>query len=70
MRKERTLLIVGILIAMLPFLGFPDLFRSILICLSGLFVCFIAYRFYVKERLLAAKDDTAMKPFVDSPKEQ
>ncbi|MEY2672070.1 MAG: hypothetical protein RL687_487 [Candidatus Parcubacteria bacterium] len=66
MRKERILLILGILIAVLPYLGFPNLFRSILISIFGLLVSFIGYHFYVNTKKRIYSEENNMQPFVDS----
>lgn len=66
MRKERILLITGILIVIFPYLGIPDLFRSLLISILGLIVFFVGYRFYFIARNNMKNDDSIMKPFVDS----
>lgn len=50
MKKERTLLFLGIWVAILPNLGFPELWRKILFLLSGLFLMFISYIMYRRKR--------------------
>jgi len=47
MRKIRTLLILGVWVAVLPYLGFPHAWKNILFTLSGLgfiYISFILYR--------------------------
>ncbi len=66
MRKERILLILGILIAVLPYMGFPSLFRSILISIFGLLVSFIGYHFYISAKRRIYSEENNMQPFVDS----
>lgn len=66
MRKERTLLILGILIAILPYLGFPSLFRSLLISVFGLLVSFVGYHFYKNTKKRIAEEENHMQSFVDS----
>jgi cbb3-type cytochrome oxidase subunit 3 len=48
MRKEKTLLIIGIWIMVLPFLGFTHSWRTILFLISGLAVIYLAYLFYLE----------------------
>ncbi|MCX6756309.1 MAG: hypothetical protein NTX85_03140 [Candidatus Nomurabacteria bacterium] len=66
MRKERILLIAGILIVILPYLGIPDFFRSLLISILGLVVFFVGYRFHFIASNKMKNDDSIMKPFLDS----
>ncbi len=47
MRKARILLILGIWIAILPYLGFPLSWKDILATLSGLLLIYISYTFYI-----------------------
>lgn len=52
MLKERTIFISGIILAFLPFSGFPTLWKKILIALIGLFLSYIAYLQYKEKNLL------------------
>jgi cbb3-type cytochrome oxidase subunit 3 len=62
MRKARILLVLGILVAILPYLGFPYSWKDILTTLFGLgFICFsyILYREYkTKENTQASQEKT------------
>jgi hypothetical protein len=66
MRKERTLLILGVWVALLPYLGFPDSWRKILFLISGLCLIYLAYLFYHQAKARLPKDDTASKTFIDN----
>lgn len=66
MRKERILLILGILIAILPYLGVPSFFRSLFISVFGLLVSFIGYHFYKSAKKRIAVEENHMQSFVDS----
>jgi len=46
MRKARIFLILGIWIAILPFLGFPSSWKDILTTLSGFGLIFVSYLLY------------------------
>ncbi len=46
MRKIRTLLILGVFISLLPYLGFPYFLKNILISLSGISVIYFSYVLY------------------------
>ena len=42
MNKEKVLLILGVWLMILPFLGFPDLWKTILIVVTGLTVTYLS----------------------------
>ncbi len=42
MNKEKVLLILGVWLMILPFLGFPDLWKTILIVATGLTVTYLS----------------------------
>lgn len=44
MAKNNLIIIFGIIIALLPFLGFPQKIKTVLFVLVGLLISFIAYR--------------------------
>ncbi len=50
MTRERILLILGIWIAVLPYLGFPHSWKSVLFTLSGLAVGYVSYLMYRNSR--------------------
>lgn len=66
MRKEKTLLIIGLWIIVLPFLGFPDFWRKIFFILTGISVMYLAYLFYLESRVRMAKNIGHSKTFVDN----
>lgn len=68
MRKEKTLLIIGVWVSLLSFLGFPIFWRKILFLITGLAIMYLAYLFYleVKSRLL--KDTSHNNIFIDNVK--
>ena len=51
MKTARTLLILGMWIAILPYLGFLYSWKKILLTLSGLGVAYVAYILYKKEKI-------------------
>lgn len=51
MKIARTLLILGIWIAILPYLGFPYSWKKLLLTLSSLGVVYISYVLYKKEKI-------------------
>ncbi len=48
MRKARILLMSGIWVAILPYLGFPIYWKKILFTLTGLGLCYFSYILYKK----------------------
>ncbi|MFA7315341.1 MAG: hypothetical protein WC059_00870 [Candidatus Paceibacterota bacterium] len=66
MRKERTLLFLGIWVTILPFLGFPNMWRSIFFVITGFSLIYLSYLFYKQTRAREPKDDNKMQSFVDS----
>jgi len=66
MRKERTLLILGIWVAVLPYLGFPNNWRKVLFLLTGLALVFLAYLFYKQAKARQVINDNHSKTFVDN----
>jgi len=68
MRKERTLLIIGIFVALLPYMGFYESWRKILFMISGLSIVYLAYLFYTETKARLDKDDNKIKSFIDNIK--
>lgn len=46
MRKARILLILGIWVTILPYLGFPYSWKDVLFTLSGIVLVFLSYLLY------------------------
>ncbi len=53
MRRERILLILGIWVAILPYLGFPYFWKNILFTLSGIV---LIYHSYALHKIRKAKE--------------
>jgi len=51
MRKIRAVLILGIWVAVLPYLGFPYLWKNILFSISGLGFIYLSFVFYREFKL-------------------
>lgn len=66
MRKEKTLLIIGIWVAVLPYLGFYESWRKGLYILTGLAIVYLAYLFYAEAKARLSKDENRIKSFVDN----
>jgi hypothetical protein len=66
MRKEKALFILGIWVAILSFLGFPQTWRNILFLISGLFIIYLSYLFYIESRARILRRTNQSKTFVDN----
>ncbi len=51
MKRARTLLLLGVWVAALPYLGFPYSWRQVLFTISGLVFMYIAYLLYKEEKI-------------------
>ncbi len=66
MRKERTLLLLGIWVMILPFLGFPQSWRTVFFVITGCALVYLAYLFYKSTRSRVEKSEDRMHVFVDN----
>ena len=57
MRRVRVLLILGIWVAVLPFLGFPYSWKDILTALSGLGLIYVSFVMYRESRVGETKKE-------------
>lgn len=70
MQTARTLLILGIWIALLPYLGFPLFWKNILMSISGFVLIYIAYGLYVKIKLALDKKKRKFDNFSENNQNQ
>ena len=61
MSKERIFLILGIWVAVLPYLGFPYLIKNILFSITGLGIIYLSYLMYRKTK----REEVQEKKFKD-----
>lgn len=68
MRKEKGLFFVGFFILVLPFLGFPNSWKTVMFVIVGIIIIYLAYLFYieVKDRLAKNSIETETKTFIDN----
>lgn len=66
MRKEKTLLIIGLWVLILPFLGFSIFWKKILFSITGLAILYLGYLFYLEAKNRLSKDMDHSKTFVDN----
>lgn len=62
MSQRQVLMVFGVWLAVLPFLGFPSDWKPVLACLSGLLVVFLAYRL---KPVNATKDDPSAMSYAE-----
>jgi hypothetical protein len=69
MRKDRTIIVLGIIIALTPFLGFPSGFKTFLYVVFGLTISFLTYLLLREQRYV--EPEANGKTFSESaPKEE
>ncbi len=66
MRKERTLFIIGIWVAVLPYLGVFDSWRKIMLIVTGIGIIYLAYLFNTEVRARLVKNENLEKTFVEN----
>ena len=66
MRKEKTLFIIGIWVAILSFLGFPSGWRKVLFLITGIAIMYLAYLFYIEVKVRLSKKTNESKVFIDN----
>ena len=66
MRKAYTLLMLGIWIAVLPYLGFPYSWKDILITLSGLGLIYASFVFYKESKVKEIKEEKTFDSFSEN----
>lgn len=66
MRKEKTLLIIGLWVVIFPFLGFPIIGRKILLLITGLAIVYLSYLFYLEVKTRFKNDINNSKTFIDN----
>lgn len=66
MRKEKTLLIIGLWVIILQFLGIPNNWRKIVLVITGIAIMYLAYLFYLEVKARLSKDTIHSKTFVDN----
>lgn len=66
MNKLRILLALGVLIAILPYLGFPYIIKNILISLSGFGVIYLSYLLREKNKTEEVKEKPTFENFSEN----
>lgn len=62
MQRARAMLILGLWVAALPYLGFPYLWKNILISASGLALAYMSYLAYRAIKDSEKKNDDKIAP--------
>ena len=68
MNKLKTILILGIWVAILPYLGFPYIIKNVLLSLSGLAILYLGYllRRELKEANIQGAEDDVFDNFSEN----
>jgi len=66
MRKMRIFLILGIWIAVLPYLGFPYSWKDILTTLSGLGLVYLGFKLYKESKMVEIKEEKTFDNFSEN----
>lgn len=66
MRKEKTLLIIGLWVIILPFLGFSISSKKVLFVITGVALFYLGYLFYLEAKNRLSKIVDHSKTFVDN----
>lgn len=66
MRKERTLLLLGIWVALLSYLGFPNSWKTVIFTITGFALMYLSYLFYHQAKNRIPRDPNSSKTFVDN----
>jgi hypothetical protein len=66
MYKLRVLLILGILVSILPYLGFPYIVKNIFISFSGFGLIYISYLLYEEKKKEEIKEKPTFENFSEN----
>ncbi len=66
MSKQRTIIVLGILVAIMPFLGFPIFWRKIFFLFSGIIIAVFAYKWDKEMQLLNTAREAELTSFKDN----
>jgi len=66
MRKARILLIIGIWVAVLPYLGFPSSWKDVLFTISGLGLIYFSYMLYNESKAEEIKEEKTFDNFSEN----
>ena len=66
MQKTKILFILGVLVVLLPYLGFPYAIKNILITLAGLGVIFFTYFIYSENKNALVKEKEEFENFSEN----
>ena len=66
MRKEKTIFIIGLWIIVLPFLGFPSSWKTVMLVLTGVALIYLGYLFYMEAKERLAKIENQAESFIDN----
>jgi len=66
MKRERILLILGLWVAVLPYLGFPSAWKDVLFTLSGFGLVYISYVIYKESKREEVVEEKTFENFSEN----
>jgi len=69
MIKQRTIFILGLWTAILPFLGFPNSWKKVLFLITGLFIAYLAYLLYREKKGVVSVKEHRADTYTDNRNE-
>ena len=66
MRKAYILLVLGIWVTILPYLGFPYSWKDILMNLTGLLLIYLSFRLYKESKMREVKEEKTFDNFSEN----
>ncbi|MFT5359696.1 MAG: membrane-associated HD superfamily phosphohydrolase [Candidatus Paceibacteria bacterium] len=69
MTKQRLLFLIGIWVAVLPFLGFPQSIRNVFFLVTGLGIILLSYFMYIQIKAINEMDEKGGGIFAQEEKE-
>lgn len=66
MRKEKTIFIIGLWIIVLPFLGFPTNWKTVMLVMTGIALIYLGYLFYMEAKDRLSKIENQTESFIDN----
>ena len=66
MRRSYVLLLLGIWVAILPYLGFPYSWKDGLTALTGLGIMYVSFIFYQEYKIKGIKEEKTFDNFIEN----
>ncbi len=66
MSKAKIFLTIGVWVAILPYLGFPSVFKNILFLITGLLIMYMSYNLYLESKKDLPKNEQSFDNFSEN----